>query len=117
MILSNVRIIYNIQHNQQVVSMRRVAIERQMIFMMMASVMVFLLTTLPYSIYEILMGQVFINYDNFLSDNQYYMFIHRMIGHLNSSHFASNFYLHCLTSRVFRTEFIRRITCGKIDRR
>ncbi|CAF1430960.1 unnamed protein product [Rotaria magnacalcarata] len=115
MIIANITIIYNLRQAHQVISTRRMVMERQMIMMMSSSVAVFLLTTLPFSLYDILMGQVIIKYANYDQYTQYYTFIHRMLGLLNSSHFALNFYLYCLTSRLFRLEFIRRITCGKCD--
>lgn len=91
----------------------RKTIERQMSLMMFSCVVVFLCTTVPVTIYLILIEQVIVNYPNFARDNAYYIFIFRMLRALMYVHFASNFYLYCLTSRIFRGEFLQTITCGK----
>ncbi|UJR10161.1 hypothetical protein I4U23_014377 [Adineta vaga] len=92
----------------------RKSIERQMSLMMFACVVVFLCTTVPVTIYLILLEQVIVNYPNFAQDNAYYVFIFRMLRAIMYSHFGCNFYLYCLTSRIFRSEFIRTITCRRI---
>jgi hypothetical protein len=92
----------------------RKAIERQMFLMMSSCVIVFLSTTVPVTIYLILLEQVIVSYPNFARDNAYYVFIFRMLRALMYVHFGCNFYLYCLTSRIFRGEFIRTITCERI---
>ena len=92
----------------------RKSIERQMSLMMSSCVIVFLCTTVPVTIYLILLEQVIVSYPNFARDNAYYVFIFRMLRALMYIHFACNFYLYCLTSRAFRGEFIQTITCRKI---
>jgi hypothetical protein len=89
----------------------RKAIEKQMSLMMAACVIAFLCTTVPVTIYLILLEQVIIKYPNFARNNAFFIFIFRMLRALMYSHFGSNFYLYCLTSRIFRTEFIQSITC------
>jgi hypothetical protein len=91
----------------------RKAIERQMSLMMAACVIVFICTTVPVTIYLLLLEQVIIEKPNFALDNAYFIFIFRMLRALMYIHFGSNFYLYCLTSRIFRTEFIETITCRK----
>lgn len=95
-------------------SPHRKALERQMSLMMSACVLVFLSTTVPVTIYLILLEQVIVKYPNFSVDNAYYVFIFRMLRALMYTHFACNFYLYCLTSRIFRGEFIQTITCRRI---
>jgi hypothetical protein len=92
----------------------RKAIERQMFLMMSSCVIVFLSTTVPVTIYLVLLEQVIVSYPNFARDNAYYVFIFRMLRALMYVHFGCNFYLYCLTSRIFRGEFIRTITCERI---
>jgi hypothetical protein len=92
----------------------RKSIERQMSLMMSACVIVFLSTTVPVTIYLILLEQVILKYPNFARDNAYYVFVFRMLRALMYVHFACNFYLYCLTSRIFRGEFIQTITCRRI---
>ena len=92
----------------------RKSIERQMSLMMFSCVVVFLCTTMPVTIYLILLEQVIVNYPNFSRDTAYYVFIFRMLRAVMYSHFACNFYLHCLTSRIFRGEFMQTITCRRV---
>jgi hypothetical protein len=91
----------------------RKAIERQMSLMMTACVIVFLCTTVPVTVYLILLEQVIIKNPDLARNNAFFMFIFRMLRALMYSHFGSNFYLYCLTSRIFRTEFIETITCRR----
>jgi len=93
---------------------QRRSLERQMSLMMSACVLVFLCTTVPVTIYLIFLEQIIVNYPNFSRDNAYYVFIFRMLRALMYTHFACNFYLYCLTSRIFRGEFIQTITCRRI---
>jgi hypothetical protein len=92
----------------------RKAIERQMSLMMSSCVIVFLCTTVPVTIYLILLEQVIVSYPNFARDNAYYVFIFRMLRAVMYIHFGCNFYLYCLTSRIFRGEFLQTITCRRL---
>ena len=92
----------------------RKALERQMSLMMGACVIAFLCTTMPVTIYLILLEQVIIKNPDFARNNAFFIFIFRMLRALMYSHFGSNFYLYCLTSRIFRAEFIQTITCQKV---
>ena len=92
----------------------RKAIERQMFLMMSSCVIVFLCTTVPVTIYLILLEQVILKYPNFERDKAYYVFIFRILRAIMYIHFGCNFYLYCLTSRIFRGEFLRTITCRRI---
>ncbi|CAF1632924.1 unnamed protein product, partial [Didymodactylos carnosus] len=123
MIFSNIKLVYNIHHQQHHTntktkssqsSSHKKAMERQMRLMMIACVIVFLITTVPVTIYLLLIEQVFIGYKDFSKNYSYYIFIFRLLRALMYFHFACNFYLHCLTSRIFRTEFMRIITCERL---
>lgn len=92
----------------------RKALERQMSLMMAACVIAFLCTTVPVTIYLILLEHVIIKNPHFARDNAFFIFIFRMLRALMYTHFGSNFYLYCLTSRIFRTEFTQTITCHRI---
>jgi hypothetical protein len=92
----------------------RKAIERQMFLMMSSCVIVFLCTTVPVTIYLVFLEQVILNYPNFKRDRAYYLFIFRMLRDTMYIHFGCNFYLYCLTSRIFRAEFLRTITCQRL---
>lgn len=92
---------------------QRKTIERQMSLMMAACVIAFLITTVPVTIYLILLEHVIMKNPNFARDNAYFIFIFRMLRALMYTHFGSNFYVYCLTSRFFRTEFMQMLTCGR----
>jgi hypothetical protein len=92
----------------------RKSIERQMSLMMSSCVIVFLSTTVPVTIYLVLLEQIIVNYPNFRRDNAYYVFIFRILRAIMYIHFGCNFYLYCLTSRIFRAEFVQTITCRRI---
>ncbi|CAF1216355.1 unnamed protein product [Adineta steineri] len=92
----------------------RRSIERQMSLMMSSCVIVFLCTTVPVTIYLILLEQVIVKYPDFARDNAYYVFIFRILRAIMYIHFGCNFYLYCLTSRIFRGEFLQTITCRRI---
>ena len=142
MILCNIRILYILRHRRrqfelhnephssslplqrsvngsfvpiQRRSSHRKSIERQMSLMMFSCVIVFLLTTMPATIYLILLEQVFVNRPNFSHDSPYYVFIFRLLRALMYTHFASNFYLHCLTSRLFRAEFLKVLSFRRLN--
>ncbi|CAF1248846.1 unnamed protein product [Rotaria magnacalcarata] len=92
---------------------RRKAIERQMSLIMSYCVIVFLCTTVPVTIYLIFIEQFVVKHPNLARDNAYYIFIFRLLRAMMYVHFASNFYLYCLTSRIFRDEFLQTITCRR----
>jgi len=92
----------------------RKAIERQMSLMMAACVLVFLCTTVPVTISLSLLERVIVKKPNFARDNGFLLFIFRMLRVLMYVHSGSNFYLYCLTSRIFRAEFIQTITWRKV---
>jgi hypothetical protein len=90
---------------------QRKAIERQMSLMMAACVIVFLCTTLPVTIYLILLEHVITTNPDLVRNNAFFIFLFRMLRALMYTHFGSNFYLYCLTSRIFRTVFMQTIVC------
>lgn len=91
----------------------RKSIERQMSLMMFACVLVFILTTMPGTIYLIFLEQFIVNNRRPNADLALHAFIFRLLRALFYIHCASNFYLHCLTSRIFRAEFLQAIRCRR----
>ena len=91
----------------------RKAIERQMSWMMIACVIAFLCTTVPVTVYLILLEHVIMKNPQWARNNALFIFIFRMLRVLMYTHFGSNFYLYCLTSRIFRMEFVQTITCRR----
>ena len=99
--------------NKKVNFTQRKALERQMSLMMAACVIVFLCTTVPVTIYVIIMERLIVTNPMYARDRSFLIFVFRMLRALMFVHFGSNFYLYCLTSRIFRAEFIEAITCRK----
>ncbi|CAF0984662.1 unnamed protein product [Adineta steineri] len=89
--------------------LRQARLHRQMLILMISSIMIFFVTTLPVSIrlivaaYEISVGKT-TNLIKIISDTG-------ILTILLSLNYAINFYVHCLTSKLFRDEFIQ---CTKI---
>ncbi|CAF0864632.1 unnamed protein product [Didymodactylos carnosus] len=123
MIISNIKIIHNIKRQRRNVdtnngnNKKKKFMENQMMFMMFACVVLFIITTFPLTIYLVLLERTIGHYNNYYRDRQYWQFILRMLRLLNYLHFGVNFYLYCLTSQLFRQEFIRVITWGRRNKR
>ncbi|CAF1003349.1 unnamed protein product [Adineta steineri] len=89
--------------------LRQARLHRQMLILMISSIMIFFITTLPVSIrlivaaYEVSIGKT-TNINKIVRDTG----ILTILLNLN---YAINFYVHCLTSKLFRDEFIQ---CTKI---
>ncbi|UJR14645.1 hypothetical protein I4U23_001638 [Adineta vaga] len=83
------------------VSRRTLAIDRMLLYMMIASVLTFIITQLPFHIYmliEIRFYQI---------DNHLHSLIYAMLLIWSSIYFGIAFYLYCLASPLFRRKFIR----------
>ncbi|CAF1272350.1 unnamed protein product [Rotaria sordida] len=112
--ITNIHQTLNGSNSMKRISSHRKAIERQMSLMMLSCVIVFLCTTVPVTIYLIFIEQIVVKYPNFARDSSYYIFIFRILRAMMYMHFSCNFYLYCLTSQIFRGEFLRIITCRKL---
>ncbi|CAF1449286.1 unnamed protein product [Didymodactylos carnosus] len=119
MILANIKVIYNLKRGK--ISLRnhqtKTSTEKQMIVIMFVSVIIFLITCVPLGIHRVY-------YDLYVIDLKkknsklvpLYKFQNRMLRNFNYLNFVINFYLYCLTSKVFRKQFIRvihRLPCLK----
>ena len=133
MILSNMRIIYTLKRQKRQRYVLQAlpqtisppsnlfpschilsTIERQMVLIMLICVSVFLVTTVPLITVWILWQGSFIYDKNYWKDEKYdNQFIYRMLTSLLYLNYGINFYLYCLTSRLFRMEFIRILSCRK----
>ncbi|CAF0906469.1 unnamed protein product [Adineta steineri] len=91
----------------------RKALERQMSLMMAACVIVFLCTTVPVTICLLLLERTIMKNPYFGRDNALFIFIFRIVRTLMNIHFGCNFYLYCLTSRIFRAEFMIALRCRR----
>jgi hypothetical protein len=88
-------------------------IEHQMFIMMLSSIILFMVTILPYSIVRILFFKVsVIDLNSFTTIDQSIQ-LFAAVTIVIGRNYAFNFYLHCLTSRLFRKECLRMmIYCG-----
>jgi hypothetical protein len=87
---------------------RTLAIDRMLIYMMVANVLTFIITQIPFHTYMVI--QVYI--DRF--DPYTQSLIYTMLLIWSSIYFGIAFYLYCLASPLFRRKFIR--ICRKLIR-
>lgn len=90
----------NIFANQS--NQRQNQLQKQMFILMFVSICVFFLTNLPLTLYKIIASQLSKNLEAeaiTLSINW------TALGWIQSLNYAVNFYVHCLTSTLFRKEF------------
>ncbi|CAF0984705.1 unnamed protein product [Adineta steineri] len=85
--------------------LRQARLHRQMLILMISSIMIFFVTTLPVSIRQIvaayaIFANTAINENEIVNDTA-------ILTILLSFNYAINFYVHCLTSKLFRDEFIK----------
>jgi hypothetical protein len=81
-------------------SMRRVKLQRQMLILMISSIVCFAICTLPLSIYSIILLRL-----GATSQSASIVSILTIFSNIN---YCCNFYIHCLTSRLFRQTFIQK---------
>ncbi|CAF0881386.1 unnamed protein product [Adineta ricciae] len=80
---------------------RRVFLDRQMLLIMISSIVLFFITQIPLSLFYILMTYVLrsrLTLEQLLQFNNFAILI-------ASIDYAASFYVHCLSSRLFRQEF------------
>ena len=75
-------------------------IHRQMFIMMLMTIALFFVTTLPEALFRFLIGTMKIPLPYSLS-----LLLTAIFGMISTLNYALNFYLHCLTSRLYRKEF------------
>jgi hypothetical protein len=81
-------------------------IHRQMLILMLATIVLFFFTTQPVALYRFLSATL--KMQPTFSVN---LLLTSIFGMITASNYALNFYLHCLTSTLFRKEFIRALPC------
>ncbi|CAF1003366.1 unnamed protein product [Adineta steineri] len=85
--------------------LRQARLHRQMLILMIYSIMIFVVTTLPVSIHQIVAAFEFLA--NTAIDENRIVNDTAILTVLLSLNYAINFYVHCLTSKLFRDEFIK----------
>lgn len=103
-----IRTIIGLQQNQFVRSRRREKVEQQMFILMFSSIICFSICTLSYSIHRIVYQR-----SEVTSQTQLEIAILTIFLNIN---YCYNFYIHCLTSNLFRHKFIEQIRLVFITR-
>ncbi|CAF1085229.1 unnamed protein product [Adineta steineri] len=85
--------------------LRQARLHRQMLILMISSIMIFFITTLPVSIRQIVAAYAI--FANTTIDENEIVNETAILTVLLSLNYAINFYVHCLTSKLFRDEFIK----------
>ena len=94
--------VYSKMRQQQTVavaSLRREKQQRQMLILMISSVVWFIICTLPYGTFRIILQRIPSTSTTSLVSN--------ILNILRNMNYCFNFYLHCLTSQLFRSTFIQ----------
>mgnify|MGYP002379140567 FL=1 len=94
----------NIFTNQT--SQRQNQLQKQMFILMFVSICVFFLTNLPLTLYKIIASQLSKNLE---AEAVAFSINWTALGWVQSLNYAVNFYIHCLTSTLFRKEFCERM--------
>lgn len=82
-------------------------IHRQMFILMVVTLILFFVTTLPVAVFRFTVSTLGVQQPFTLS-----LLLAAVFGLITASNYALNFYLHSLTSKLFRKEFIRAMPCS-----
>ncbi|CAF3153222.1 unnamed protein product [Rotaria sp. Silwood2] len=96
-----IRISMNVQRIQFLRSRRRERLEQQMFILMASSIICFSICTLSYSIHRIVYQRSEINSTTLIEI--------AILTILLNMNYCYNFYIHCLTSKLFREKFIEQV--------
>ncbi|CAF1469910.1 unnamed protein product [Didymodactylos carnosus] len=104
-----VHMFYIIKKTKQQTNVRRKQqfIQHQMFVLTLTAIFVHVLTALPNGLYRILVTRHLVEYDDW-----HLFVVQTILSFIQSVNYASNFYLYCLTSPLFRREYLK-IMCRK----
>lgn len=85
-------------------------IHRQMFILMIVTLILFFMTTLPVALFRFAMATLDVQQPFSLS-----LLLAAIFGLITASNYALNFYLHSLTSKLFRKELCRVIPCCVVN--
>ncbi|CAF1452292.1 unnamed protein product [Adineta steineri] len=91
---------------------RRTFVDRQMLIIMLASILLFFTTQIPLSLFNILLSPVL---QSRLTQTQA-LELTSILNFIASINFGTTFYVHCLTSGLFRKEFYNIKHCNRRHR-
>ena len=83
-------------------------VQRQMFIMMMMTLVLFFVASLPVALYRFVASSL-----GFRQSAAISLVLTSTLGMITASNYALNFYLHCLTSKLYRKEF-RRSLLGRV---
>ncbi|CAF1021296.1 unnamed protein product [Rotaria sordida] len=82
-------------------------LQRQMFILMFVTLMVFFLTTFPVALMRFILSN-----SNIQQSFSFSLLLLSILEVITLSNYSLNFYLHCLTSKLFRKEFFKYIPCS-----
>ncbi|CAF3414324.1 unnamed protein product [Rotaria sp. Silwood1] len=94
-----VRNVVMVRHNQQ--------LQKQMLVLMLSRIILFLICTLPYGIYR--MFTIYLAYEQNTTEYFTYLIVIAILTIFLNANFSLAFYIHCLTSTLFRRTFFNTI--------
>jgi hypothetical protein len=81
-------------------------LHRQMLILMLVALILFFVTTIPVALFHMVSSTLGIPQSFSLS-----LLLQAVFGFILVLNYSLNFYLHCLTSKLFRKEFLKSIPC------
>ncbi|CAF3797678.1 unnamed protein product [Rotaria sp. Silwood1] len=100
------------QKRQLTQSRRRTFLDGQMLIIMLTSIFLFFATQIPLSLFSVLIFSVL----RFLFPIQQILQLNTIVTFVASINYAASFYIHCLSSRLFREEFLNLMHCRRHQR-
>ncbi|CAF4490889.1 unnamed protein product [Rotaria socialis] len=88
---------------------RRAYLDKQILLIMLTTIILFLITSLPVSLYNILQPTIL---PSLMTQSQQ-LELFSIFTFVVTTNYTINFYLHCLTSTLFRQELIQAMKCGR----
>lgn len=82
-------------------------LHRQMLILMLVTVILFFVTTFPVAVFRFAVSTLGIQ-----QSFAFNLFLAAVFGLITISNYSLNFYLHCLTSKLFRREFFKIFPCS-----
>ncbi|CAF1052713.1 unnamed protein product [Rotaria sp. Silwood1] len=82
-------------------------LHRQMLILMIVTLMLFFLTTFPVALLEFTISTLHIQVSF-----AFYLLLISILDFITILNYSLNFYFHCLTSKLFRKEFLKWIPCS-----
>ena len=82
-------------------------LHRQMLILMLVTVILFFVSTLPVAVFRFAVSTLGIQHSFAFN-----LLLAAVLGLITTANYSLNFYLHCLTSKLFRREFFKVFPCS-----